>query len=74
MAVISTIYTVGRLNNNIRTLISLAAKKRRPIGVMTEQQEIGGYFFDKKSFERLEQMIEDVLDIRLVKDRLSETN
>ncbi|OGK53899.1 hypothetical protein A3B56_02905 [Candidatus Roizmanbacteria bacterium RIFCSPLOWO2_01_FULL_45_11] len=63
-------YTIDTLNNDIRTLISVAVKKRHPIEVVTGQRTVGGYFIDKKSFEQMEKIIEDVLDVRLVEDRL----
>jgi PHD/YefM family antitoxin component YafN of YafNO toxin-antitoxin module len=70
MSTISTTYSVDTLQNDIRKLMLLAAHKRHPIAVVDKGKRIEGYFIDKKSFRRLEQVVEDVLDTHLVEDRL----
>jgi PHD/YefM family antitoxin component YafN of YafNO toxin-antitoxin module len=70
MTMLDTKYTIDILENDIHTLMLLAKKKRRPIGVMTNKRKVEGYFIDKNSFDRMKAMIEDALDNRLVKVRL----
>jgi len=66
----SDTYSISDLENNIQTLMMLAVKNKRLIRIVDKTKNTDGYFIDKRTFDKLEKLIEDVLDTRMLEERL----
>ena len=63
------LYTITDMRKRADQLLSLAASGKQPIGIL-KNNRLKAYLIDPQILEALESLVEDVLDQKLVADRL----
>jgi len=63
------IKTITDMRRNADGLLKLAKKSKAPIGIL-KNNKLEAYLVDSKTLERLEELVEDYLDSKMVEKRL----
>lgn len=68
----SNIYTITDMRKRANELLKLVARSKQPIGIF-KNNKLQAYLVDPETLESLEALVEDYLDLKMVTNRLQDT-